>query len=75
MTVEALGPIDPAQLKRFDEASNHPYECRCDLCKEWWSLVPPEDEDQPGDFCECNLDVTEEEMASNKCKCCGKAVL
>lgn len=35
------------QLQRFDEASNHPYECRCELCKEWWAQVPPEeDEDE-----------------------------
>lgn len=33
------------KLKRFDEASNHPYECRCEICKEWWTLVPPEDDD------------------------------
>ena len=33
------------QLKRFDEASNHPYECRCELCLEWWQLVGPERED------------------------------
>lgn len=32
-------------LDRFDEASNHPYECRCELCKEWWAQVPPEDEE------------------------------
>lgn len=31
------------RLRRFDEASNHPYECRCELCIEWWSFVPPED--------------------------------
>jgi len=38
--------MDPEQLKRFDEASNHPYECKCELCKEWWTLVPPEDDEQ-----------------------------
>lgn len=35
--------MTPEQLKRFDEASEHPYECRCKLCKEWWKAVPPED--------------------------------
>lgn len=36
-----------AALSRFDEASNHPYECKCELCKEWWASVPPEeDEDE-----------------------------
>jgi len=33
------------ELKRFDEASNHPYECKCVACKEWWAQVPPEDDD------------------------------
>jgi hypothetical protein len=37
--------MTPEELKRFDEASNHPYECKCAICKEWWSLVPLEDED------------------------------
>ncbi len=34
--------LTPEQLKRFDEASNHPYECKCKICKEWWELVGPE---------------------------------
>lgn len=34
------------QLARFEAASNHPYECRCPLCVEWWSLVPPENEEE-----------------------------
>ena len=42
-------PLTPEQLKRFDEASNHPYECKCELCKEWWSLVPPEDDEDESD--------------------------
>lgn len=29
-------PITPEALARFDEASNHPYECRCEICLEWW---------------------------------------
>jgi hypothetical protein len=41
--------ITPKQLARFDEASNHPYECRCELCKEWWELVPPEDDGDSDD--------------------------
>jgi hypothetical protein len=42
--------LTPEQLARFDEASNHPYECRCDLCREWWELMGPEregDEEEP----------------------------
>lgn len=33
---------DDAQLKRFMEASDHPYECICKICQEWWGLVGPE---------------------------------
>jgi hypothetical protein len=40
--------MTPEQLKRFDEASSHPYECKCDICKEWWAAVPPE-EDEPAE--------------------------
>ena len=47
-----ITPMTPEQLKRFDEASNHPYECECEICKEWWSLVPPEEEEErPYDDC------------------------
>ena len=49
--------MDPEQLKRFDEASNHPYECKCDLCQEWWSLVPPEDDEDEDADCECGEDT------------------
>lgn len=35
--------VTPDKLARFDAASNHPYECRCELCKEWWSMVPEEE--------------------------------
>ena len=34
----------PEQLARLDEASSHPYECKCDLCKEWWDSMPPEED-------------------------------
>lgn len=34
--------MTPEELKRFDEASNHPYACRCAICKEWWRLMGPE---------------------------------
>lgn len=39
------------ELSRFDEATDHPYECGCELCLEWWSRMPPEDEEDsdPGD--------------------------
>jgi hypothetical protein len=37
-----LPVMTPEELKRFDEASNHPYECKCDICKEWWEQMPKE---------------------------------
>lgn len=37
--------MTPEELKRFDEASNHPYECKCAICKEWWERVGPEEDD------------------------------
>jgi len=27
----------------IDQATEHPYECRCDLCKAWWAAMPPEE--------------------------------
>lgn len=33
------------ELKEFDEASNHPWECDCDLCKKWHELMGPEPEE------------------------------
>jgi hypothetical protein len=33
------------ELKQFDEASNHPYECACDICKKWWELMGDEDDE------------------------------
>ena len=47
MTIEGreMTPEELNELKRFDEASNHPYYCQCDLCKEWWEIVGPERED------------------------------
>lgn len=36
---------DEEERKRFDIASSHPYECRCELCAEWWLTMGPEPED------------------------------
>lgn len=36
-----------AEQARFDEATNHPYECKCAICKEWWTLMGPEPEGEP----------------------------
>ena len=35
---------DEDERARFDAASNHPYECKCELCKEWWEKMGPEEE-------------------------------
>ena len=40
-----MPPLTPEEQAKFDEASEHPYECRCDLCKLWWANVPPEEEE------------------------------
>lgn len=37
------------ELAEFDEASNHPYECQCELCKKWWEKVGPEREEDEED--------------------------
>ena len=41
--------MTPEQIARFDAASNHPYECRCELCQEWWAQMPDEDEEPSPD--------------------------
>ena len=67
--------MTPEALKRFDEASNHPYECRCELCKEWWAQVPPEDDDPEGElYCVCGHEPSEDEEVDNVCDNCGKAL-
>jgi hypothetical protein len=37
-------PLNDMTIEEFDVASNHPYECRCELCQRWWAEVGPEDE-------------------------------
>lgn len=34
--------IDWEKQKRLDEATEHPYECKCELCLEWWKEMGPE---------------------------------
>jgi hypothetical protein len=40
------------QIAMLDAASNHPYECKCKLCKEWWAACGPEmeDDDTPAGY-------------------------
>ena len=40
-----MEPLSAEELAEFEEASNHPYECECDLCKKWWwVLIGPKEE-------------------------------
>lgn len=32
-----------ATAKTLLEASEHPYQCRCEQCLDWWSMVGPEE--------------------------------
>ncbi len=44
--------MDRDRQKIIDEATEHPYECRCEKCKVWWESMPPElrdDEDLDDD--------------------------
>lgn len=43
MSDDPINGMTLEQLARFDEASNHPYECQCEICKEWWAQVPEEE--------------------------------
>ena len=29
----------------FKQASDHDYNCRCDICLEWWSIAGPDDDE------------------------------
>lgn len=44
-----MPPLTPEDQAKFDQASEHPYECKCDLCKLWWANVPPEDDGEEYD--------------------------
>lgn len=36
--------IPPEDLKVLQIASEHPHECKCNLCKRWWELCGEEKE-------------------------------
>lgn len=51
-TFAAVLDIDP----KFVDASNHPGECKCDVCLEWWARMPdPEPGDGYGPFTEAQV--------------------
>jgi hypothetical protein len=38
--------ITKQDLEKFDEASDHPETCQCEICQKWMDMVPPvEDSD------------------------------
>jgi len=42
----------------FSEASNHPYTCRCDACREWWLAMGHDpDMGRYGPFTEEEIDA------------------
>lgn len=50
----------------IDEASEHPYECRCAKCEVWWASMPPEDDD------ENEIDY-EHDCGEDTCCCAGQS--
>lgn len=34
----------------LNEGSDHPYDCRCDTCKQWWMNVGPDEDGLYGPF-------------------------
>jgi len=47
--LEALKPelekvLKGMTVEEFQEASNHPYNCQCRICKLWWENMPPEED-------------------------------
>ena len=49
---------------RFVEATDHPYDCRCEKCMEWWARMGPED-DTGDDFGPFTADEIERYCGEN----------
>jgi len=47
--------MNDQELLQFMQASEHPYDCRCKICYQWWDSVGPEWEDDTRhtDTCKC----------------------
>jgi hypothetical protein len=41
--------MDSRDFSILAVGSDHPYECRCEICLEWWRLCG-EDGDEPGNY-------------------------
>lgn len=51
--------MDRAGMSELFEASDHPYDCRCDKCLDWWMVVGPDEDGLYGPF-------TQEEILAAK---------
>ncbi len=52
---EILGiPEETRQV--LDAGSSHPYTCKCEVCRQWWRSVGPEDGDTYGPFTKEEID-------------------
>lgn len=60
-------------------ASSHPYDCRCDICLQWWVLMGPEDKGD-GEWSTGPFTIAEYRAAGGTvpsdvvCYVCGKAI-
>ena len=46
--------------------SDHPHDCRCDICRRWWKSIGPEiDEDEEGNETRSYGPFTQEEIEAN----------
>ncbi len=56
--------------ERFIAASDHPYNCRCSICLEWWkSCGPDPDSKRHGPFTDEEVNRTDE--PTGMCPNCG----
>lgn len=39
MSQDDSGKLSEEEIKEFDEATEHDYECRCSKCLKWWKLM------------------------------------
>ena len=42
--------IDEEERAMLDAGSAHAYDCHCDVCKEWWRSVGPDEDGNYGPF-------------------------
>lgn len=42
--------IPPKEQEILDEASTHMFNCRCEICRQYWELVGPDESGSYGPF-------------------------